>query len=886
SQDPVTGQTFIGEVGQNDEEEVNVLAKAANFQWAYMEGTSTGPDAPPATLIGTSTAPFYRYPHEDSNRCVIGGHVYRGSTFAATLAGEYIFGDYVSGRIWAMKWQGLPTPEVRQIASTTGYSLSSFGLDENGELYLTSMGNEGHILKFSSQPTPQPPATLSATGAFADLSTLTPARGVIPYTVNSPLWSDNALKQRWIALPGTDAPYAASERVTFHADSEWDYPVGTVFIKHFELATNEQNPNIRMRLETRFTVKTSGGDWYGVTYKWRADGTDADLLTDGLVEDVTITTSTGATRTQPWTYPSRTDCLQCHNTASTQVLGPRTWQFNGSFTYPGTSTPVHQLQTWSDLGMFDQTLTAGQISGMLKSVSIHDTAAPLETRVRSYIDSNCAHCHRPGGAQALMDARFNTPLVSQNIINGVVSNNLGIPGAHEVTPGSLAQSIMHVRVGSLGAEKMPPLAKNVVDTAALAVIDQWINTLVPPAAPVSPTATPTDYNRILVTWTAASTNHDQYIIERSLDGTNWGPAATVPSSSTTFLDTSLDNATTYYYHIAASNANGPSAWSSAVQATTWSTPGSWTDWQRLHPLAGQNGPLQNPDGDSAANLLEFALGRDPSSGGSAQDRFKVVWNPTTSHFDAVLTRPLGLSGVTMTLVVAPELTPAMAWAPAGISPTLIVNGDGTETLTIPGLDTLPGFDIAGHGLVRLEVTIPGTSDTAATDTWYWEHHLFAAGIRSYGPSVVETERFSGRITSGSTVLDVAASVGGTSVKDLLDSVGPAYLEIADGPHEGHRFDIDIATSTATALALQAGSPRNTMPIIPDLSGSRIIVRHHLTLAEAFPPDSWHATTSAATADRVMLFNSTTSTWQTYWLANISSVHRWVAFGSGLSDQGG
>jgi hypothetical protein len=89
--------------------------------------------------------------------------------------------------------------------------------------------------------TPQPPATLLATGAFANLSSLTPISGLIPYDVNSPLWTDGALKRRWIAVPNDGSHNSAGERIGFSATEPWDYPVGTVLVKHFELQTNVNN---------------------------------------------------------------------------------------------------------------------------------------------------------------------------------------------------------------------------------------------------------------------------------------------------------------------------------------------------------------------------------------------------------------------------------------------------------------------------------------------------------------------------------------------------------------------------------------------------------------------------------------------------------------------
>jgi uncharacterized repeat protein (TIGR03806 family) len=870
SRDPVNGQVFIGDVGQTGAEEVNVLAKGANYQWAFREGVLTGPSGQPSPLTGSNTPPYWSYVHGDGNRCVIGGHVYRGAAHAQMLGGQYVFGDYVSGRLWAMRWEGLATPEVRQIASTTGNSLSGFGLDHNQELYLMSMGFTGRILKLSTTPAPQPPATLSATGAFSDLATLTPARGVLAFGVNAALWSDNAAKWRWIALPNNGLPYGADERVTFRADSEWDYPVGTVLIKHFELPVSDVNPAERKRLETRFTVKTRDGSWYGVTYKWRADGRDADLLAGGLEETVTIATAGGGPRTQTWSYPSRSDCLQCHNTASTQVLGLRTWQLNGLFTYPGSGAQVNQLQKWSDLGMFDQTLTPAQIAGFMKSSGLDDATASQEDRVRSYLDSNCAHCHRPGGAQAYFDARFNIPLEQQKILLGQLANSQGITGAHVVTPGSTDRSMLHRRLASLGAGQMPPVGKKVVDARAVALLASWINDQIAPAKPSLVAAVPAGYGLIQVTWTRGSTNEKSFRIERRKGTGTWQWRADAPAGAASFTDYEVEPATLYGYRIAAVNGTGASPWSDVAQATTWASPGSWQDWQRSYPLGGQNGPLQNPDGDSAANVVEFGLGTHPASGGSSQEeRFRLSPGLTPGEYAATVSRPRGITGVTLTLMASAQLGRSMVWQPVTIQPTVSVSGE-TEQLTFPRIDQAPELAAAGQGFVRLRVRLTATGEEAFSSTWFWTRRRHVPGIRSFGPTMLRPERFSGRVTAGSNVLDVAASAGGWSVKNALAGLQPTYVEVVDGALAGHRFDIDSGATTATAIALQAGSPRNTLTPVPDLSGSRIVVRDHWTLGELFPPAKWQSSTSPTSADRVLFFNPAAGGWDSYWLAALAS----------------
>ena len=496
TRDPVTGKVFIGDIGQGTQEEVSVLdGPGLNFQWPFREGAASGPKAQPSPLIGTSRPPLHAYGRSIGG-CVIGGFVYRGSEHAGDLGGKYIFGDHGNGQIWTLDWEGLTTPVRTPLfvvpPGNKWNGLSGFGVDHNHEVYLMTLGVAGRINKIvRSGGGAQPPALLSQTGAFSDLANLTPSNGLVPYNINSPLWSDGAEKSRWIAVPNDGAPYGPSERITFSATGEWVYPIGTVIVKHFELPIDETNPSSHTRLETRFLVRTAD-EWYGVTYRWREDGTDADLIFDSETRDVTIATAEGGTRTQQWYFPGRTDCNQCHNKNSGQVLGIHTWQLNGDLTYPLTGRTDNQLSTWSSIGMFDQTLSATQIAGFLRSVPVDDPSASLETRMRSYVDANCSHCHRPDGVRAKMDARFSTVLGGQSIVNGFIENNLGILGAKEVKPENNTQSIMHVRLGGLDeAVKMPPIAKNVVDQKAMQTLAAWIATLRDPAVPTDPgTATP------------------------------------------------------------------------------------------------------------------------------------------------------------------------------------------------------------------------------------------------------------------------------------------------------------------------------------------------------------------------------------------------------------
>lgn len=484
--DPVSDRIFIGDVGQGSREEIDAIEpgqSGLNFQWNRIEGLG-GDLTPP--YIGINARPVLDYTHSEG-AAVIGGYAYRGTEFASDLGGKYIFGDNVSRVVWVMDESSVPATKTALCVLPKGSGpnsggdytgLSSFGVDQNGELYLCQMSSVGgRIFKLArsgpppaSRPMPQ---LLSQTGAFSDLTTLAPNPGLVPYTVNSPLWSDAAIKARWLALP-------TNAFINFSPTGEWTFPSGTVFVKHFELPVNDTNPAIRRRLETRLLVRDTNGTVYGATYKWRTDYSDADLVNNAVTEDVLVTTPTGV-RTQQWFFPGRQDCLRCHTVPALGVLGVKTRQQNGDFTYPSSGVTDNQLRTWNHIGLFNTALNEGSIPGYDKIVSATNATATLEHRFRSYIDANCSHCHRPNGVRAFFDARFDVAMTNQGIINGVVQENLGITGARVVFPADTSKSVIFHRVNSVADIKMPPLAKNVIDSDAVAMIAAWINSLPPDA---------------------------------------------------------------------------------------------------------------------------------------------------------------------------------------------------------------------------------------------------------------------------------------------------------------------------------------------------------------------------------------------------------------------
>lgn len=322
------------------------------------------------------------------------------------------------------------------------------------------------------------PRLLSQTGIFHSLETLEPELGILPYSVNAPLWSDGALKRRWIALPG-------EARIAFSDQGSWHFPAGTVFIKHFELGPAGSAPHERHKLETRLLVVDRTGKGYGVTYKWRPDGSDAELLEAALTEEVAAGRGIAPVR---WSYPGRADCLVCHTARAGFVLGVNTRQLNGlparDCVEAGRkeSANVNQLLLWTRRRMFERDLADTAPAQLPRLAALTDESAPLEYRVRSYLDANCAQCHRPGGVRAEFDARFEVPLSQQKLLTAQLLNaDLGIAGPAVVVPGNRERSMLYQRMKRRhDVFNMPPLATNRVDEEALELVGRWIDGLAKP----------------------------------------------------------------------------------------------------------------------------------------------------------------------------------------------------------------------------------------------------------------------------------------------------------------------------------------------------------------------------------------------------------------------
>ncbi len=447
--DSLTGDLFAGDVGWNTWEEINHVPLGANLGWPIFEGNDC--IEPPCSLPD-HLPPLVPHLHADVGgdaQSIAGGVVYRGSAIPA-LVGRYVYGD-INGSIWALPTDALSGNAVPKLIATASGNPIGFEEDAAGEILVVLLNGVHRLVEVPPPPDDPFPETLSETGCFDPGDPTIPAAGLIPFDVASPLWSDDAGKERWMALPD-------GETITIEDDGDWTFPIGTVLVKSFWLGSQ--------RIETRLLMRHADGGWAGYSYEWDEDETEADLLPDGKDRVV---------GSQTWHYPSRGQCMVCHTGVAGRTLAPRTEQLNVDAFYPSTGRTANQLLTLDHIGMFATPLEDPPAS-LPRLADPADDGEPLEDRARSYLDSNCSHCHRPGGSTPTdIDFRASVLPWEMNVCDRIPQvDDLGIPGARLVTPGDPASSIVSVRLHAQNADRMPPLGVSIVDPLGTGVVDGWI----------------------------------------------------------------------------------------------------------------------------------------------------------------------------------------------------------------------------------------------------------------------------------------------------------------------------------------------------------------------------------------------------------------------------
>ena len=472
--DAKTGRLWVGDVGQDLWEMIWLVKRGGNYGWSVREGSHLfhpnkkhGP--------GPILSPIMEH-HHTVCRSITGGYVYHGAKFPE-LRDVYFYGDYEYGQIWGLRYDGQKIIWHQELADTA-LRIPSFGVSRDGDIYLMDHLN-GELYELVRAPTATAnsefPRKLSETGIFASIKDQKVAPGVIPYSVNTPNWSDNATKERFIALPNMS-------KINFIEKSgdvgTWEFEDGAVNVESISLEMEVGNPASRKRIETRITFKQQN-HWLGYTYLWNDEQTDAVLVDAGGL-DLTFTikdpVAPGGKQQQTWHVPSRNECMGCHSRAAGFVLGLNTLQMNKDHDYGDVVD--NQLRTLNHIGLFQKPLEK-RPDEYDALPNAYDESADLNARARAYLHVNCAVCHASsGGGNARILLGYRLSLEQTKLIDGrPIQGTFGLADARIIAPGDPYASVLFYRLSKLGRGRMPHVGSTLTDERGIDLIHDWIEKL-------------------------------------------------------------------------------------------------------------------------------------------------------------------------------------------------------------------------------------------------------------------------------------------------------------------------------------------------------------------------------------------------------------------------
>ncbi len=310
---------------------------------------------------------------------------------------------------------------------------------------------------------------LSDYGFFSGpLKNLSPKEGVIPYSLNSSLFSDYAWKKRFVRIPkGQSVPY--------NAEDVFDFPSGTILIKNFYYPMDFRSPENDLRIiETRLLINESG-TWKALPYLWNDEQTEAYLNVAGKNLPISWTHYDGAVRRINYSVPNMNQCKGCHLRGDkVKPIGPSARQLNGLYSY--AEGKKNQLVHWQELNLLKEIPTAKEIPVL---ANYDDANESPDLRARAWLEINCAHCHRADGP-AKNSGLFLLASEKDPSRIGVgkapVAAGKGSGGLlYGIVPGKPDQSILQFRIESVHPGiMMPELGRSVVHEEGVTLVRQWI----------------------------------------------------------------------------------------------------------------------------------------------------------------------------------------------------------------------------------------------------------------------------------------------------------------------------------------------------------------------------------------------------------------------------
>jgi uncharacterized repeat protein (TIGR03806 family) len=299
------------------------------------------------------------------------------------------------------------------------------------------------------------------------LSDLSPAPDIIPYTVNTPLFSNYAEKLRFIKFP-------ENGKAVYNDSSALSFPEGTILIKNFYYPFDFRKPEKgRQILETRLLVHESQG-WQAYPYIWNSEQTEAFYDPSGETKTVTYTNASGKKVTSPYAIPNKNQCKGCHTIGNKMVpIGTTARQLNRDFNY--RDGKMNQLAFFQKLGKIEN------LPNDIPKLAVWNdpSTGSLNERARAYLDANCGHCHSPNGPANTSGLYLN---ISQRDLSHLGINKAPVAAGRgagdlqfDIVPGDPHKSILIYRMRTNDpAIAMPEIGREQVHEEAVSLLQEWI----------------------------------------------------------------------------------------------------------------------------------------------------------------------------------------------------------------------------------------------------------------------------------------------------------------------------------------------------------------------------------------------------------------------------
>ena len=471
------GELWVGDVGYEMREMIHRIDRGANYGWSVLEGSQNVKPVSGLHEVPVTKA-IVEHDHVAA-RSITGGFFWK-SPRIPELVGAYIYGDWMTGKVWALKYDSEKEQilEHREIADTP-LQIISFAIDDDGDVLI--VGYDGTMHRLVPNPlladnnqNADFPRKLSETGIFESVVDETPAAGVIPYEINAHHWADHTTSKRWIGVPGEAqlSLYSKSNWMTGDREGLFEFPHDTVIAKTVYLQLDPEDPESRRRVETQILHRYHD-DWMSYNYVWNDEQSDAILQENIAVErefQIVEPKSSDGFRKQKWLHASRDQCTLCHIWSAGSVHGFKREQLNRKFFKEKTN----QLEKFASIGLFKE-----EFATLDPSVSPNDPAASLEQRTRAWLHLNCAHCHRQnGGGTGSFVLEDHISLEEMKLVDMPANQgDFGLTDTKLVVSGDPSRSVLLYRLMKSGHGRMPQFGTNVVDDRGVLLLYDWIKSL-------------------------------------------------------------------------------------------------------------------------------------------------------------------------------------------------------------------------------------------------------------------------------------------------------------------------------------------------------------------------------------------------------------------------